>query len=66
MLSPLQLPFAAVRAIDNALRKVEQEERRIRAERRFRKRDQALLGFVRFPRGVAHSALADGEPGTEA
>jgi hypothetical protein len=66
MLSPLQLPLAVVRAIDSALRRVEQEGRRIRLERRFRKRIQGLLEFVRFPRGMIQASLADGEPRTEA
>jgi hypothetical protein len=53
MLSPLNLPFAVVRAIDKALRRVDEEEQRIKAERGRRKRLKALLAFARPSRSRA-------------
>jgi hypothetical protein len=56
MPSPLAIPAAAIRAMDNALQRVHHEEQTIKSQSIPRKRLQALLAFVKFPSRVrAHS-----------
>jgi len=52
---PLNLPVAAVRAIDSALRRVEQEERRIKSQYGRGRRLKALLAFIQSSRSKVQS-----------